>query len=120
MLMHEKHIIVAKQNEKLLEELDDDQFLNWKYVVLYYAALHYGDSYVAKNKGPISFDNHGIRKQAYAKCKIGRKEFAAYARLEEFSRIARYNPDWKKYLSAEHYNKLHDTDFTLMKNLVSG
>lgn len=116
MVMDKKHILMAQQNEALLTALDNT-FLNWKYVVLYYAALHYGDSFVAKKKF-INIKTHEDRKRIYRQCNMNKKAFLSYKRLEDASRTARYNPDWQKHLTESDFNDLYNNDFPLMKNLV--
>lgn len=114
--MDKKHLNVAKSNEKLLEEVDISKFIDWKYTVLYYAALHYGDSLSAK-KGHKGLDDHGKRRSAYKKV-MNNQMYNSYKRLEERSRVARYNPDFRKLLSEAEYTQLYNDDFIPIKTFV--
>lgn len=46
-----EHIAQAEKNERLYETLLGTEFNDWAVTALFYAALHYVDSYVASSTG---------------------------------------------------------------------
>lgn len=118
MLAHEtQHTYQANHNESFLNFIDVN-FIDWKFVVLYYAALHLGDAFVAKKQkyGNINLDNHEQRKKMYARY-FDLNTFKAYKRLEDYSRTARYYPDMNYILTEDLFNTVFNDDFSQMKKL---
>lgn len=112
-----QHKLQGEHNEQFLNTLgSSSEFIDWKFVVLYYSALHFGDAYIAK-KGITEIKNHKERKILYAD-KLSRQEFASYRILENASIIARYRPEKSYVLTDAKFIELCSIDFPKLKTLV--
>jgi hypothetical protein len=117
-LAHEtQHIYQANHNESFLNNIDTS-YIDWKFIVLYYAALHFGDAFVAKKRkyGTINFDNHEERKRTYLQY-FDLNTFKSYQRLEDYSRTARYHPEGNYVLTEDVFRKTFTEDFLKIKGL---
>jgi hypothetical protein len=92
------------------------QFIDWRYIVLYYSALHFGDAYLAK-KGITNIVNHTDRHKKYHK-NLPVDIYIAYKRLESRSMIARYIPELSNVLTISDFKDLYTDDFLKLKSLV--
>lgn len=109
-----QHTSQAVHNESFLSFIDNSEFLDWKFTVLFYSALHYGDAFLAKKHGKHC-KSHKERREMYSR--INRKElFDAYKNLEDYSRTARYQPEGISMLTQEAFQEAYD-DFLLFKGL---
>lgn len=112
-----QHKLKGEHNEQFLNTLgNSSEFIDWKFVILYYSALHFGDAYIAK-KGITKITNHEERKKHYAK-KLYSQVFASYRILENRSIIARYHPEMSNILTDAEFLKLYSIDFPKLKRLV--
>lgn len=112
-----QHKFKGEHNEQFLVTLENSsEFIDWKFVVLYYSALHFADAYIAKKGIPI-ISSHQERRKYYSK-KLSPEEFASYKRLENYSKIARYHPEMSNKLTDAEFLNLYSTDFPKLKTLV--
>jgi len=112
-----QHKSKGEHNEYFLNTLgSSSEFIDWKFVVLYYSALHFGDAYIAK-KGTIYIKNHKERKKLYVD-KLPREVFVSYKKLENASIIARYRPEESYVLTDRKFLNLCSIDFPKLKTLV--
>lgn len=112
-----QHKLQGEHNEQFLITLgSSSEFIDWKFVVLYYSALHFGDAYIAK-KGIKIIKNHKERRKHYSK-ELDRQVFTSYKRLENYSQIARYRPEESYVLTDAEFLKLYNIDFPKLKTLV--
>lgn len=115
----EQHILQAEKNESFVSFIGNNHsYLDWKFVALYYSALHFGDAFIAKKVGygRIRIQNHDERKELYL-THLDEDTFSSYRRLENFSRKARYSPEKKHELTEKNFNELLTEDFPKMKIL---
>ncbi|MDD5615113.1 MAG: hypothetical protein PHH85_02825 [Candidatus Methanoperedens sp.] len=112
-----QHKLQGEHNEQFLNTLgNSSEFIDWKFVVLYYSALHFGDAYIAR-KGKTIINNHDERRKHYSK-KMSSEVFTSYKRLENYSQIARYHPEMSNVLTDAEFLKLFSIDFPKLKTLV--
>jgi len=112
-----QHKSKAQHNEQFLITLgSSSEFIDWKFVVLYYSALHFGDAFIAK-KGISYIKNHKERKKLYAD-KLPSEVYASYRMLENASIIARYRPEKSYVLTDKEFLDLCSIDFPKLKTLV--
>lgn len=112
-----QHKLQGEHNEQFLNTLgSSSEFIDWKFVVLYYSALHFGDAYIAK-KGIKIIKNHKERKEHYIN-KLSSQVYASYRILENASIIARYRPEKSYVLTDAEFLKLYSIDFPKLKTLV--
>ena len=106
----ERHKVQASHNQSLLQEAcfsdgiqrTSQLYNDWAIIVAFYAALHYVQMYLSKNKLKADFDNHTERIE-YLKylSQIDRRVrgvTAQYISLYKFSRLCRYTPCYFHYL----------------------
>lgn len=112
-----QHKSQGEHNEQFLGTLgNSSEFIDWKFVVLYYSALHFADAYIAE-KGITIINNHNERRKYYSR-KLSSQEFTSYKRLENYSQIARYHPEMANILTDAEFLNLYSTDFPKLKTLV--
>lgn len=108
-----QHKSKADHNEnmvKMIEKADTKKkFIDWKYVVLYYSALHFGDAYLARN-GIDYIADHNDRRYKYGNI-LSKDVFGSYRLLENRSIIARYHPEKSRILTDTDYKDCHDKHF---------
>lgn len=92
------------------------QFSDWKYIALYYSALHFGDAYLAK-KGIDRVIDHRDRDQKYRK-NLPKYAIVAYQTLKDFSIIARYQPEYSHMLTESKFKHLCANEFQVLKSLI--
>lgn len=111
-----QHISQAQHNELFLSSIEKTpDYLDWKFIVLFYSALHYGDAFLAK-KYRKHCKTHTDRKNTYSQ--INRKDlFLAYKNLEDFSRTARYYPEGISALTETDFQDAYNNDFLLFRGL---
>jgi len=114
-----QHKLRGEHNEQFLNTLGStSEFIDWKFVVLYYSALHFGDAYIAKaKKGKTIINNHDERRKHYSR-EMSREVFTSYKLLENASVIARYHPEMSSVLTDAKFQDLYNTDFPKLKTLV--
>jgi hypothetical protein len=84
------HIERAEANESFARSLDQSQpfYVDWAITILFYAALHYIDAYLAvKSFHPA---NHPVRDNAIDNNGSLKPIFNDYRRLKDVSEAARY------------------------------
>lgn len=115
-----EHRIKADHDESFLLTIENNdvisQFIDWRYIVLYYSALHFGDAYLAK-KGIINVVSHKDRHKKYQK-NFPADVYIAYKILEERSIIARYHPELSNVLTVSDLKDLYTDEFLKLKYLV--
>lgn len=112
-----QHKLQAEHNEKFLNTLgNNSEFIDWKFVVLYYSALHFADAYIAK-KGITRINSHTHRRKIYSN-ELSGPVFTSYKRLENYSQIARYHPEMLNILTDAEFLNLYSTDFPKLKTLI--
>jgi len=93
------HLARAQHNEKFLDFIEtniNDDFLDWKITVAFYAALHYLKAFL-KLKGIISGNSHKEidsiidPKNPKAKFPIPEKQYTYYQELYQNARNSRYS-----------------------------
>lgn len=117
----EEHLSRAVNNELFVSFIGKKQdYIHWKFVALYYSALHYGDAFIAKKVGYgcIRISNHDERKDLY-NAHLDDDTFSSYMRLENFSRMARYRPEKNHILNEALFKELMEEDYPKMKSLCS-
>lgn len=116
-----EHMYKANHDEDFLimtEKVDNKLiFIDWRYIALYYSALHFGDAYLARKKRIISVKNHQDRIQKYGKI-LPSDAFASYKILEARSKIARYHPEMSNVLSDSDFRELYTKHFPKLKSLI--
>jgi hypothetical protein len=115
----EQHISKAENNESFTSFIGNNHnYIDWKFVALYYSALHFGDAFIAKKLGygRYRIENHDERRMLYNDL-FDDETFLSYERLEKFSRYARYHPEKINLLTEKNYNDLLTNDFIKMKSL---
>ncbi len=115
-----EHIYKAGHDEDFLimiEKVDNTlNFIDWRYIALYYSALHFGDAYLARKR--INFvKNHKDRIQKYYN-NLPSDAFASYKILESRSKIARYTPEMSYVLNDSDFNELYTKHFSKLKSLI--
>jgi hypothetical protein len=83
-----EHIAIAQRNETFYARLDKTAQGDWAMTVLFYAALHYVDSYLVQYLGPPS--SHAERDDFSRRFPVLRGVRDAYRALKDFSTEARY------------------------------
>ncbi len=83
------HIIQAQHNEKFFHVTDKSAYSDWAMTVLYYAALHYVDAFLAR-VGMVDPGGHDVRDQEVHHRAELRPVIKPYFRLKSRSRTARY------------------------------
>jgi hypothetical protein len=116
-----EHKSQANHNENMvtmIEKTDTKKkFLDWKYIALYYSALHFGDAFLAR-KGFDIVDNHDDRRNKYAQV-LSKAQFSSYKKLESRSIIARYYPEKKSSnLNETDFKKCYTEHFLKIKSLL--
>jgi hypothetical protein len=115
-----EHRLKADNNESFLITIENVdailQFSDWKYIALYYSALHFGDSYLAK-RGINYVRDHRDRDQKYRK-NLPKGAIVAYQTLKDFSIIARYQPEFYYMLTESKFKHLYANEFQILKSLV--
>ena len=115
-----EHTTKADHNESFLLMIENNdivsQFIDWKYIVLYYSALHFGDAYLAK-KGITNIINHTDGHKKYRK-NLPVDIYVAYKILEARSIIARYHPELSNTLTVSDLRDLYTDEFLKLKSLV--
>lgn len=115
----EQHISQAINNESFASFIGDKkQYIDWKFIALYYSALHYGDAFLAQKigGGRIKLRDHKQRKDLYL-LHLNDDTYTSYERLENFSRIARYHPEKRHILTEKLFNELLAEDYPQMVSL---
>ena len=84
----EEHLIQAERNEKLAATLAHTQYTEWTVTVLFYAAVHYIEAFLAVRQ--IHCDQHSERNEYVRKIPQLRTIGREYLRLRTISRQARY------------------------------
>lgn len=114
-LAHESHhIYQADHNEQFLDNISTE-FIDWKFIVLYYAALHLGDAFIAKKRRcSVGFSDHKKRKEVYLK-EFDKEAFKSYIKLENYSKLARYQPDQNYTLNETKFDEALTIDFPKIK-----
>lgn len=115
----EQHILRAINNESFVSFIGEKQdYIDWKFVALYYSALHYGDAFIAKKVGygRICIRNHEQRKDLYSDY-LDADTYSSYKRLEHFSRTARYHPEKSHILNEKLFKELLMEDYPKMESL---
>lgn len=111
-----EHKFRAENNERLLDKIENE-FIDWKYIVLYYSALHFADAYLAKRHKIFNIKSHEERRKKYHS-KLSESVFISYKLLENKSQIARYHPEMVNVLSEQDFKNLYEKDFTKIKSLI--
>lgn len=83
------HLEQARHNEAFLQRIDSDTYSDWVVTVLFYAALHYVDAYLAK-QGHADPGDHDTRDDLIRQFADTRLVWREYSRLKSFSRSSRY------------------------------
>jgi len=111
-----QHISQAQHNELFLSYIEKDpDYLDWKFIVLFYSALHYGDAFLAKRYRKHC-ESHKDRRNMYSQ--INRIDlFLAYKTLEDYSRTARYYPEAICALTEKDFQDACNNEFLLFKGL---
>lgn len=107
----------ADRNELFLDHIDTE-FMEWKFIVLYYAALQLGDAFIANKmkKNDITFPSHKKRKETYLKY-FNPEAYKSYMKLEGYSRTARYHPEGIYTLTEKLFEGALNIDFPRIKGL---
>lgn len=115
-----EHRIKADHNESFLLMVENvdiiSQFIDWRYIILYYSALHFGDAYLAK-KGITKVIDHRDRHKKYHK-NLPMDAYTAYKMLEMRSVIARYHPEMSNVLTTTEFKNLYANEFLELKSLI--
>lgn len=115
-----QHKSKADHNENMVTMIESadakKRFLDWKYIALYYSALHFGDAYLAR-KGIDDISDHQDRKSKYAQV-LSKGVFKSYRRLENRSKIARYYPEKSSMLTDTDFKDCRDKHFHKIKSLL--
>ena len=117
----EQHLSRAENNELFISFIGENKsYIDWKFIALYYSALHFGDAFIAKKLvygGSIRIRDHNHRKELYHD-HFDEDTFTSYERLEDFSRKARYHPEKNHILNDKLFEELFTEDFSKMKSLL--
>ena len=114
-----QHISQAEHNESFLSVIGkDSDYIDWKFIALFYSALHFGDAFIAKKQrnDEIFFKDHSERRKVYSK-NFDIDTFNAYKKLENYSKTARYHPEGNHILTENLFQRLFKEDFSKMKSL---
>jgi hypothetical protein len=84
------HLIQAKSNEELVGLLATTAHPDWRCTVIYYASLHYLEAYFKSHSSPLFFTTHTARNKAIQSDPRLREIHRFYRRLEDWSRLTRY------------------------------
>jgi hypothetical protein len=86
----EQHVSKAEGNAKLALSLalDNQTRIDWALVILFYAAMHYVEAYLAKSG--VHLRSHETRDRAMSREFALRKIFKEYADLKYYGYNARY------------------------------
>jgi hypothetical protein len=92
--IHSDHVNKAKGNEAFADAISPNSQaqIDWKLVVLFYAALHYVEAYLAKQMG-VHLRSHTTRDSYVSKESNLKKVRTQYGHLKFFSYNARYEMD---------------------------
>lgn len=102
----------------MIEKVDNKlTFIDWRYIALYYAALHFGDAYLARKKRIIRVKNHEVRIKKYSD-NLPPDAFTSYKLLESRSIIARYHPELSNVLTDSDFRELYTKHFPKLKSLI--
>lgn len=116
-----EHMYKANHDEDFLimiEKVDNKLiFIDWRYIALYYSALHFGDAYIARKKRINFVENHKDRIQKYTN-NLPSDAFASYKLLESRSIIARYHPEMSNVLNDSDFGELYTKHFPKLKYLI--
>lgn len=83
-----EHLQQASHNETFFSQINVDSYSDWAVTVLFYAALHYLDAYLAK-QGVFDPGSHDVRDPLIRQFPLTRAVARQYFRLKNFSRSAR-------------------------------
>jgi hypothetical protein len=83
------HLLQARHNEEFYRATDKNAYSDWAVTAIYYAALHYIDSFLATT-GMIDPGGHDVRDQQVRTRAELRPIGQLYFRLKSRSRNARY------------------------------
>lgn len=83
------HLQQAQHNETFFAGIDLRSYSDWAVTVLFYAALHYIDAYLAQ-AGHLDPGVHDVRDSLIRRYVPTRQVARQYFRLKNFSRTARY------------------------------
>jgi hypothetical protein len=85
-----EHVEKADGNEKLALSLtlDSQSRIDWELIMLFYAAMHYVEAYLALQG--VHLRSHVARDQAISRDSVLRKIFKEYSDLKYFGYNARY------------------------------
>ena len=90
----DQHVKKATENEKLADSMQPSSqaLINWKLVILFYAALHFVEAYLAKTLD-VHVRSHTTRDNYVAREANLRKLRIQYMHLKFFGYNARYEAD---------------------------
>jgi hypothetical protein len=83
------HLQQAQHNEAFFAAIDVNSYGDWAVTVLFYAALHYIDAYLAQ-RGHFDPGSHDVRDGLIRQYGPTRQVARQYFRLKSFSGTARY------------------------------
>ena len=86
----DEHVTKANGSESLALSLvlDNQSRIDWALVILFYAAMHYVEAYLAKSG--VHLRSHTTRDNAMSRDSVLRKIFKEYADLKFYGYNARY------------------------------
>jgi hypothetical protein len=87
----DEHVQKAEGNESFASSIpqDNQSRIDWTLVVLFYAAVHYVEAYLAKSLG-MHLRSHNTRDQYVGRESNLKKIFKSYAHLKFYGYNARY------------------------------
>jgi len=113
---YQAHLDQAARNEGFLVKIDVSLHSDWAVTVLFYAALHYVDAYLAKaaNQHPGNHDERDRLIQSHSKTSAARPY---YRRLKDRATEARYQ--CTKTITPATVSSLRTNDFEPLKQKLS-
>jgi hypothetical protein len=109
----EEHLRKARHNEQFYATVDAAAYSDWAITVIFYAALHYVDAFLARIGGGINPGAHDVREGWVQREAQLRPIAFQYMRLKNRSRNARYAA---VHFTPEEVRRAHDDDLTHIKN----
>lgn len=111
----QQHIQQANHNERLRQQLDTLNIIDWTITVMFYTALHKVDAFLANvnihPKKHTSGDPNDFGRNQYVNTFFPLDKHKSYCRLYNASRNARYEVTYLGTNSRNYYERLLQNDF---------